>query len=55
MEVWGGNGYVEIDPMVHFYQEAPVKSIWEGFGNVMRLDVLRAIEREPACAPCVSW
>jgi putative acyl-CoA dehydrogenase len=29
------------------YREAPVNSIWEGSGNVMCLDVLRAIEREP--------
>ncbi|AMP09372.1 acyl-CoA dehydrogenase, C-terminal domain protein [Collimonas arenae] len=48
MEVWGGNGYVETGPMARFYREAPVNSIWEGSGNVMCLDVLRAIEREPA-------
>ncbi|GIZ53824.1 isovaleryl-CoA dehydrogenase [Noviherbaspirillum aridicola] len=46
MEVWGGNGYVETGPMARFYREAPVNSIWEGSGNVMCLDVLRAIERE---------
>ncbi|HEX2605580.1 MAG TPA: isovaleryl-CoA dehydrogenase [Oxalicibacterium sp.] len=46
MEVWGGNGYVETGPMAHLYREAPVNSIWEGSGNVMCLDVLRAIERE---------
>jgi putative acyl-CoA dehydrogenase len=48
MEIWGGNGYVETGPMARFYREAPVNSIWEGSGNVMCLDVLRAIEREPA-------
>lgn len=48
MEIWGGNGYVETAPMARFYREAPVNSIWEGSGNVMCLDVLRAIEREPA-------
>ncbi|RKP58560.1 isovaleryl-CoA dehydrogenase [Pararobbsia silviterrae] len=50
MEVWGGNGYVEESPMARFYREAPVNSIWEGSGNVMCLDVLRAIEREPDAA-----
>ena len=47
MEVWGGNGYVETGPMARLYREAPVNSIWEGSGNVMCLDVLRAVEREP--------
>ncbi|CAB3737872.1 isovaleryl-CoA dehydrogenase [Paraburkholderia rhynchosiae] len=50
MEVWGGNGYVESGPMARFYREAPVNSIWEGSGNVMCLDVLRAMEREPEAA-----
>jgi putative acyl-CoA dehydrogenase len=50
MEVWGGNGYVETGPMARFYREAPVNSIWEGSGNVMCLDVLRAIEREAEAA-----
>jgi len=47
MEVWGGNGYVEEGPMARIYREAPVNSIWEGSGNVMCLDVLRAAAREP--------
>ncbi len=46
MEVWGGNGYVETGPMARLYREAPVNSIWEGSGNVMCVDVLRAIERD---------
>jgi len=50
MEVWGGNGYVEEGPMARFYREAPVNSIWEGSGNVMCLDVLRALEKEPEAA-----
>lgn len=50
MEVWGGNGYVESGPMARFYREAPVNSIWEGSGNVMCLDVLRAFEREQDAA-----
>jgi putative acyl-CoA dehydrogenase len=57
MEVWGGNGYVETGPMARFYREAPVNSIWEGSGNVMCLDVLRAMEREPDAAQALfaAW
>src|SRR5665213_3245969 len=45
MEVLGGSGYIEDSIMPRLYREAPVNSIWEGSGNVMCLDVLRAIER----------
>ena len=57
MEVWGGNGYVEEGPMTRFYREAPVNSIWEGSGNVMCLDVLRALEREADAAQALflAW
>ena len=48
MEVMGGNGYVEDGPLARLYREAPVNSIWEGSGNVMCLDVLRAFGRTPA-------
>jgi putative acyl-CoA dehydrogenase len=47
MEVLGGNGYVEESIMPRIYREMPVNSIWEGSGNVMCLDVLRAIGRMP--------
>jgi putative acyl-CoA dehydrogenase len=47
MEIWGGDGYVENGPMARLYREAPVNSIWEGSGNVMCLDMLRAMERDP--------
>jgi len=47
MEVFGGNGYVEDNPMARLFREAPVNSIWEGSGNVMCLDVLRAMSRDP--------
>jgi putative acyl-CoA dehydrogenase len=47
MEVMGGNGYVEEAPFARFYREAPLNSIWEGSGNVMCLDVLRAFSRAP--------
>jgi len=50
MEVFGGNGYVDEGPMARLYREAPVNSIWEGSGNVMCLDVLRALAREPEAA-----
>jgi putative acyl-CoA dehydrogenase len=50
MEVFGGNGYVETGTMARLYREAPVNSIWEGSGNVMCLDVMRAMAREPEAA-----
>jgi putative acyl-CoA dehydrogenase len=46
MECLGGNGYVEEAPLARLYREAPVNAIWEGSGNVMCLDVLRAVSRE---------
>src|SRR5262249_33818269 len=46
MECLGGNGYVEEVPLARLYREAPVNAIWEGSGNVMCLDVLRALARE---------
>jgi len=47
MECLGGNGYVEESVLPRIYREAPVNAIWEGSGNVICLDVLRAIVREP--------
>jgi putative acyl-CoA dehydrogenase len=47
METLGGNGYVEDGPLGRVYREMPVNSIWEGSGNVVALDVLRAAGREP--------
>ena len=46
MECLGGNGYVEESIMPRLYREAPVNAIWEGSGNVMCLDVLRALRGE---------
>ena len=46
MECLGGNGYVEEGPAGRLYREAPVNAIWEGSGNVMCLDLLRALERD---------
>jgi putative acyl-CoA dehydrogenase len=50
LECLGGNGYVEESGMPRLYREAPLASIWEGSGNVMSLDVLRALVREPRSA-----
>jgi putative acyl-CoA dehydrogenase len=47
MECLGGNGYVEEGPLGRIYREMPLNSIWEGSGNVLALDVLRAIARTP--------
>lgn len=47
MEVMGGNGYVEDGIHARIYREMPVNSIWEGSGNIMALDVLRALARTP--------
>jgi putative acyl-CoA dehydrogenase len=54
MEALGGNGYVEEAPLARFYRELPVNSIWEGSGNVMCLDVLRAFGRSPATAEAIA-
>ena len=43
LECLGGNGYVEASGMPRLYREAPLGSIWEGSGNVVALDVLRAL------------
>jgi putative acyl-CoA dehydrogenase len=47
LECLGGNGYVEESGMPRLYREMPLSSIWEGSGNVMALDVLRALGRDP--------
>jgi putative acyl-CoA dehydrogenase len=53
MECLGGNGYVEEGILARHYRESPVNAIWEGSGNVMCLDVLRALSREPDAAAAV--
>jgi putative acyl-CoA dehydrogenase len=47
LECFGGNGYVEDAMMPRLFRESPLNSIWEGSGNVICLDVLRAISTEP--------
>jgi len=53
MECLGGNGYVEDGILARHYRESPVNAIWEGSGNVMCLDVLRALAREAEAAVVV--
>ncbi|MBV4413587.1 isovaleryl-CoA dehydrogenase [Enterobacteriaceae bacterium YMB-R22] len=47
MEALGGNGYCEESELARIYREMPVNSIWEGAGNIMCLDVLRALAKHP--------
>ena len=47
LECLGGGGFVEESIMPRLYREAPLNSIWEGSGNVIALDVLRAAAKEP--------
>jgi putative acyl-CoA dehydrogenase len=47
LECLGGNGYVEESIMPRLFRESPLNGIWEGSGNVICLDVLRAMAREP--------
>jgi putative acyl-CoA dehydrogenase len=53
MECLGGAGYVEESMLPRLYREAPVNAIWEGSGNVICLDVLRALVRESDAAPAL--
>ena len=48
MECLGGAGYVEESPMPRLFRESPLNAIWEGSGNVIALDILRTLGREPA-------
>ena len=50
LECLGGNGYTESFPLARRYREQPVMAVWEGSGNVIVLDVLRALAREPRSA-----
>lgn len=47
LECLGGNGYIEDFPLARIYREAVVSSVWEGSGNVISLDILRVLKREP--------
>ena len=54
MECLGGGGYVEDSILPRLYREAPVNAIWEGSGNIQCLDVLRALQREPAAVDALQ-
>jgi len=54
MEAIGGNGYVEENSLSRIYREMPVNSIWEGSGNIMCLDVLRALRKAPEVAEALA-
>jgi putative acyl-CoA dehydrogenase len=47
LECFGGAGYIEEAPMARLFRESPLNGIWEGSGNVICLDVLRAAARDP--------
>ncbi|HMD97459.1 MAG TPA: acyl-CoA dehydrogenase family protein [Terriglobia bacterium] len=53
LECLGGNGYVEESILPRLYREAPLYSIWEGSGNVICLDILRVIAKEPDCLDAI--
>jgi len=53
LECLGGNGYVEESIMPRLYREAPLYSIWEGSGNVICLDILRAMTKEPTAVDAI--
>jgi putative acyl-CoA dehydrogenase len=54
MEVLGGNGYVEEGPLARLYRQMPLNSIWEGAGNIMGLDVMRAAHRDARCVDAIA-
>lgn len=54
MECLGGAGYVEESPLPMLYREAPLNGIWEGSGNVICLDVLRALGRSPEAGEALA-
>lgn len=47
LECLGGNGFVEEALPARLFRESPLNSIWEGSGNVICLDVMRAAQKEP--------
>lgn len=54
LECHGGAGFVEEGPMPRMFRASPLNAIWEGSGNVIALDILRAIRREPASLEAVQ-
>lgn len=54
MEAHGGVGYVEETPMPRLFRQSPLNAIWEGSGNVIALDVARALARETEALEAVK-
>ncbi|MDN5758670.1 MAG: acyl-CoA dehydrogenase family protein [Tomitella sp.] len=54
LECLGGNGFIEQFPLARRYREQPVMAVWEGSGNVIALDVLRAMAREPESVAAID-
>ncbi len=54
LECLGGDGYVEESALPRYYRESPLNSIWEGSGNVIALDVVRAATRQPTSVAAVQ-
>jgi putative acyl-CoA dehydrogenase len=54
MEVLGGNGYIEDGPMARLFRQSPLNAIWEGAGNVMCLDVVRAMAKDREALPALE-
>lgn len=54
LECHGGNGFVNENVMARLYRDAPLNGLWEGSGNVICLDVLRALSREPEALPLLQ-
>lgn len=50
MEALGGMGYIEDTFLPLLYREAPLNGIWEGSANVICLDALRSLSRDPLTA-----
>ena len=53
LECHGGGGFVEEGPMPRLFRQSPLNGIWEGSSNVIALDILRAVRREPDCVTAV--
>lgn len=54
MEVLGGTGYVEDTALPMLYREAPLNGIWEGSANVICLDALRTLAKDPLAAEALA-
>jgi putative acyl-CoA dehydrogenase len=53
LECLGGNGYIEEAPMAQFYRDIQIGTVWEGSGNVIALDVLRAMAKDRQGLPAL--